>query len=156
VLGRRKLLEPSRVVFTDPAPKWLPLGIIPAAGQLAVKDRINAITLATSKTSAAIRNLFGDGVRTPRRPKQGRNEAPFSGWRRRNALRGYVNKRLRAKMKVARIRRQFIGNLRMAGKLFFWALRLFQSRIEATTHQQAWHYPFPDTFWYPLDSPFKD
>ena len=65
MLGRRKLLEPSRVVFTDPAPKWLPLGIIPAAGQLAVKDRINAITLATSKTSAAIRNLFGDGVRTP-------------------------------------------------------------------------------------------
>src|ERR1700721_4511325 len=41
------------------------------------------------------------------------------------------------------MRRSFTGNLRVAGKLF-GALRQFQSRIEATTYEQAWRYQFPE------------
>src|SRR5215471_5879526 len=45
---------------------------------------------------------------------------------------------------VARLRRSFTGNLRVVGKVF-GTLRQFQGRIEATTYEQAWHYPFSES-----------
>jgi len=42
----------------------------PAAGQLAVKDRINAITLAPVEDFRRDSDLFGEGVRTPEAESQ--------------------------------------------------------------------------------------
>jgi len=41
------------------------IGGFPAAGQLAVTDRINAITLASVEDFRRDSDLFGEGVRTP-------------------------------------------------------------------------------------------
>ena len=36
------------------------------------------------------------------------------------------------------------------------ALRQFQSRIDATAYEQAWHYPFPESLVAPRGSRLKD
>src|SRR5215831_9170686 len=55
-----------------------------------------------------------------------------------------INKRLRAKIK-SRGYGDHSHEVCAASAIFFLALRQFQSRIEATTYEQAWHDPFPES-----------
>jgi len=55
-----------------------------------------------------------------------------------------INTRLRAIMMSRGYGDHLQENLRVVGKAF-GALRQSQSRIEATTYEQAWHHPFPES-----------
>jgi hypothetical protein len=46
--------------------------------------------------------------------------------------------------------------LRLVGNLFGRAPCQFQSRIDATAYEQAWHYPFPESLVALLGSRLKD
>jgi hypothetical protein len=53
-------------------------------------------------------------------------------------------------------RMAFTGNTRLVGKLFWRALRQFQSRIDTAQYQEAWHHPFPERLVAQLGSRFSE
>lgn len=66
-----------------------------------------------------------------------------------------INKRLRANMKT-RGYRDHSQHICAWSASSLGASRQFQSRIKATTYEQAWHYPFPESLWHLLDSRLKE